>query len=75
MKNISFEEAMERMEEIVNSLEDGDLELDKSLEIFEEGIKLYRYCTKKLEEMESRVKVIMQREGALEKFDFDLEGE
>jgi exodeoxyribonuclease VII small subunit len=75
MKNISFEEAMERMEEIIKSLEGGELELDKSLEIFEEGIKMYRYCTKKLEEMEGRVKVIMQQEDALEKFDFELEGE
>lgn len=74
-ENLNFEQAMDRMDEIIKSLEDGNLELDKSLEVFEEGIKMYRYCTKKLEDMEGKVKVILQQEGAVKKVDFDLEGE
>jgi exodeoxyribonuclease VII small subunit len=75
-KNLSFEEAMDRLEEIIKLLEDGELDLDKALEVFEEGIKVYRYCTKKLEDMEGRVKVIMQQQGGVvEKFDLELEGD
>ena len=41
-KEISFEKAMERLEEIVNSLESGESPLDKSLSLFEEGVKLVK---------------------------------
>ena len=52
----SFEKALNRLDEIVSQLESGDLSLDESLKIFQEGIELSRFCTKKLSEAESKVK-------------------
>jgi exodeoxyribonuclease VII small subunit len=57
-------------------LEDGELALDKSLEVFEEGIRLYRYLTKKLEKVEGRVRIIMEdQDGAVEKTDLKMKGD
>lgn len=62
-----FEEAMCRLEELVKRLEGGELSLDESLEVFEEGIKLSRWCIKKLEEAERKVEVLLKTEaGELE---------
>ena len=53
MSEKKFEEAMKRLENIVESLERGDLSLEESLKIFEEGMKLLHFCSKKLEEAEA----------------------
>ena len=45
MVEIKFEKAMKRLEQIVDELEKGDLDIDKSLQIFEEGIKMSRICS------------------------------
>ena len=55
MSGIKFEKAMTRLENIVEELERGDLDIDKSLEIFEEGIKMSRLCSKKLNEAEAKI--------------------
>ena len=55
MSEIKFEKAMSRLENIVDELERGDLDIDKSLEIFEEGIKMSRVCSKKLNEAEAKI--------------------
>jgi exodeoxyribonuclease VII small subunit len=55
MSEIKFEKAMNRLENIVDELERGDLDIDKSLEIFEEGIKMSRLCSKKLNEAEAKI--------------------
>ena len=55
MSEIKFEKAMIRLENIVDELERGDLDIDKSLEIFEEGIKMSRLCSKKLNEAEAKI--------------------
>ena len=55
MSEIKFEKAMTRLESIVEELEHGDLDIDKSLEIFEEGIKMSRLCSKKLNEAEAKI--------------------
>ena len=55
MSEIKFEKAMTRLESIVDELERGDLDIDKSLEIFEEGIKMSRLCSKKLNEAEAKI--------------------
>lgn len=60
----SFEEAMKRLEEIVRELENGDIEIEKALLIFEEGTKLSRLCAKKLSRIERRVEILTRgREG------------
>jgi exodeoxyribonuclease VII small subunit len=55
-----FESAMERLENIVESLEKGDLSLDESLKIFEEGMNLLSFCSKKLEEAERKVTMLIR---------------
>lgn len=58
MKEIKFEEALEKLENAVRLLETGDLRLEKALEVFENGIKMSRICTKKLEEAEQKVELL-----------------
>ena len=62
MAKMKFEEALERLEQIVCQLEDGSLGLDESLKIFDEGIKLTQACTKKLEESEKRIQILLKNE-------------
>ena len=57
---------MTRLEKIVEELERGDLDIDKSLEIFEEGIKMSRVCSKKLSEAEAKIeKLTKGKKGEL----------
>ncbi len=66
MSEIKFEKAMTRLEKIVEELEQGDLDIDKSLEIFEEGIKMSRVCSKKLSEAEAKIeKLTKGKKGEL----------
>jgi exodeoxyribonuclease VII small subunit len=57
---VKFEQAMARLEAIVGELENGDLPLDESLKIFEEGIRLSKNCLKVLEDAERKVEVLVQ---------------
>lgn len=57
---LKFEEALKKLESIVQQLENEDLELEKSLQIYEEGVKLSRWCSKKLEEVERKVEILSQ---------------
>ncbi|MCH6580391.1 MAG: exodeoxyribonuclease VII small subunit [Nitrospinae bacterium] len=66
MAEIKFEKAMNRLEHIVEELEKGELDIDKSLEIFEEGIKMSRVCSKKLNEAEQKIeKLTKNQKGEL----------
>ena len=56
-----FESAIAELETIVKRLEDGDLPLEKSLELFERGVQLSRFCHSKLEEAERRVEILNER--------------
>lgn len=58
MKNITYEEALKKLEIIVSTLEEGSLPLDKSMELFEEGTKLSAYCEKCLNEAEQKIKEV-----------------
>ncbi len=60
MAAIKFEQAMARLETIVGELEKGDLPLDESLKIFEEGIRLSKTCLKMLEDAERKVEILVQ---------------
>jgi exodeoxyribonuclease VII small subunit len=66
MGEIKFEKAIQRLEKIVEDLETGELDIDKSLEIFEEGIKMSRVCSKKLSEAEAKIeKLTRDQKGVL----------
>ena len=55
---LSFEQAMERLEKIVASLDGGDAPLDDSLALFEEGVRLVRLCSEKLDKAEQKVRML-----------------
>ena len=58
MAKKSFESSLEKLENVVGSLESGDLSLDESIKKFEEGIKLYKGCKELLSEAESKIQVL-----------------
>ncbi|MDQ1327976.1 MAG: exodeoxyribonuclease small subunit [Candidatus Poribacteria bacterium] len=61
-EEIKFEDALTRLEEIVEKLEEGNLPLEESLSAFEEGIKLSRVCAKLLNEAERKVEILTKGE-------------
>ena len=66
MGEVKFEKAIQRLEKIVDDLEKGELDIDKALEIFEEGIKMSRVCSKKLNEAEAKIeKLTRDQKGEL----------
>lgn len=72
MKEQNFEESLERLEKIVEDLENGELSLNKSLELFKEGVELTKVCTSKLNVAQQEVqKVVEDSEGVftLESFE------
>ena len=56
----SFEASLEALEQIVQQLESGDLPLEKSLELFEQGIRLSRECQERLSQAERRIEVLLR---------------
>jgi exodeoxyribonuclease VII small subunit len=56
----SFEASLEALEQIVHQLEGGDLPLEKSLELFEDGIRLSRQCQERLSQAERRIEVLLR---------------
>jgi exodeoxyribonuclease VII small subunit len=71
-----FETALKRLEEIVRKLETGESSLDSSLQLFEEGIKLSRFCHAKLEEAERRVEILLKNgSGQMRTVPFESENE
>ena len=69
-KELSFENAMERLEEIASMLESGDFTLDEALKLYEEGVKLIGVCETKLKKVEGSVKILINKEGELIEEDF-----
>ncbi len=63
MSENDFEKALKRLSSIVAGLEKGDLPLEESLQLFEEGVKLSRYCSDRLEEAERRIEVLVKGKG------------
>jgi len=60
-----FEECLQRLEVIVKEMERGDLPLEQSLKLFEEGVALSGACRKELEEAEGKVEILMRQNGKL----------
>jgi len=71
-----FETALKKLEEIVKKLENGELSLDSALELFEEGVKLSRFCHSKLEDAERRGEIILKNDsGQMRAVPFESEDE
>ncbi len=60
MAKKTFETAMKQLEQIVQDLETGDMPLEKAIKKFEEGIKISKYCSEKLDESEKRITLLMR---------------
>lgn len=73
MEKISFEESMQKLEEIAIELEKGDLSLEQSLNKFEEGMKLSKECNEIIENAEKKITILLEKDGKLEEQDFQSE--
>ena len=72
MAKRNFEKALADLENIVQRLDENDLSLDESLSLFEEGIKLSRFCSQKLDAVENKVEILLRDdEGNLQKEPFE----
>ncbi len=68
-----FEEKLTALEQVVEKLERGDLTLDESVKLFEEGVKLSNACKKELEAAEGKIQILVERSnGAVKTTDLDL---
>jgi exodeoxyribonuclease VII small subunit len=61
----SFESSLDELEKVVKELEAGDLPLERSLELFERGVSLSDTCRRQLEEAETRVEMLIRKEGKI----------
>ena len=77
-KKETFEESLSALEKIVAQLEEGDLPLEKSLELFEEGVRLSKKCQQRLEQAERRIELLVKDsdgEPVLEEFEEEDSGQ
>ena len=72
MAKKNFEKSLADLENIVQRLDENDLSLDEALSLFEEGIKLSRFCSQKLDAVENKVEILLRDdEGNLKKESFE----
>ncbi len=60
-----FEDALDKLEKIVSKLEEGDIPLEESLKLFEEGIRLSRFCNQRLDEAEKKVEILLKGKNGI----------
>lgn len=60
--NINFEQAINELEGIVEKLEKGELHLEESIEVFQKGIELSKFCSKRLDEVERKISILVEDE-------------
>lgn len=69
-ENLKFEDALKKLSVITKELEGNELELDESLKLYEQGVKLYNYCRNKLNDYEGKIKMVINDENTLDEIDF-----
>jgi exodeoxyribonuclease VII small subunit len=69
----NYEQAVKELEEIVSSLEKGDIPLEKSLELFQRGVILTKYCTEKLDETEKQILKMVEEDGVCNEIPWEPE--
>ena len=67
----NFEEQIEELENIIKELEAGKLNLDESVEKFEEGMKISKECSKMLESAERKITILLNKDGNVEEENFE----
>ena len=70
-KYADYESALERLEEITQSLESGEPRLEEALGLYTEGLELARFCGKKLDEAEKKIKIVTEKSGLFTEEAFD----
>nr|WP_285870671.1 MULTISPECIES: exodeoxyribonuclease VII small subunit [Metabacillus] len=73
-EKVSFEQAMQKLEEIVGKLEEGDVPLEKAIEYFQKGMELSKLCHDKLQHVEKQMDFILKEDGELKPFELQEEG-
>ena len=71
MAKQTFEESLEKLEQITSEMESGDLSLEASLKKFDEGMKLADFCAKKLDDAQKRIDILVNKDGVLTPEPFD----
>lgn len=75
-KQLKFEDAIKKLEEIVSRMEGQELSLEESIQAFQEGMELAQFCNKKLDEVEKKINVIVKgKQGEVTEEAFKLEEE
>lgn len=69
----SFEQGLDQLEAIVDQLEDGELSLEESLKLFEQGVQLSHNCRKQLQDAEAKVEILLRKDGDVEAEPFELD--
>lgn len=72
VEKMGFEESIKALEELVKELEAGGMDLDKSIEIYEQAVILRNHCREILDESERKIQKIMESSGAIKTEDFDV---
>jgi len=70
MKKNTFEESLKRLETIVNEMENSQLDIDKAMKLFEEGIFLVKDCSEKLNETKKKIEILVEKNGKIDKENF-----
>ncbi len=73
LDNLSFEESLASLEAIVEQLEHGDLPLEQSMELFEQGLKLSQVSQQKLQQAEQKLQILLTEQGQQVLADFDID--
>lgn len=71
MSNQTFEKAIAELEEIVKKLEGGKATLDETLELFEKGMELGKFCSEKLDNIERKIEILVKGQGGIKKEPFE----
>lgn len=74
-EELTFEEAMKKLEEIVVKLEEGDVPLEKAIAFYQEGMALSKICSDKLKQVQEQMTLIMNEQGETELFNVQEENE
>jgi exodeoxyribonuclease VII small subunit len=71
MSDLTFEKAIEELENIVKKLEGGKATLDQTLELFEKGMELGKFCTEKLDNIERKIEILVKGPDGIKKEPFE----
>jgi exodeoxyribonuclease VII small subunit len=72
-KSADFEQSLERLEQLVEEMESGELRLEDMIKHFEEGSKLVELCSSKLNEVEQKIEKLVKKDGGLAEVPFEVE--